>query len=108
MLQNLGRITDPAVHAKNTLYRKVNRLSQAWILVDGDPNYSPGDKINIFFPQGASNDDLFNYQYAGDWMIERVVMTFGGTFKTRLLLTRNGIDTTKKTTLVQAVNREVT
>ncbi len=98
---------DGATHARNLLFRKVNRLSQMWILVDGNPDYCPGDKVNVFFPQGASNEDLFNYQYAGDWLIERVVLTYGGTFKVRLLLTRNGIDTTKKTTLITSVNREV-
>lgn len=90
-------------------YGRMSGLSKMWILTNGIENISPGDMVSVFFPQGAkSTSDVFSYQYNGNWLTERVVHDFGHTFRTRLLLTRNGLDTDKDTTLVPAVTRNKT
>jgi hypothetical protein len=59
--------------------------------------------VHIFFPQSALN--IYDYQYTGNWLVERVVHNIGGSiFLTKLLLCRGGIDTAKTTTLLRAKN----
>jgi len=93
----------------NRYFGRMSGLSKMWVLIGGLENISPGDMVSIFFPQGVkATANVFSYQYNGNWLTERVVHDFGRTFKTRLLLTRNGFDTDQDTTLVPAVKRNKT
>ena len=81
-------------------------LTKMWITTMGIPNISPGQTVQLFFPHGAIGKNLYSYQYSGFWLIERVVHNFGDAFLTKLLLTRNGLDTDKGTTLLKAEKRK--
>lgn len=77
-------------------------LVKMWITTQGLPNAIPGQTVEIFFPQGSTASDLYSYQYSGYWLIEKVVHNCGDMFYTKLLLTRHGVDTDKKTSLLPA------
>ena len=107
MMSELGRNTtsgDSSVlgEVKSSLYRRGNSLIKMWITTVGLPDITPGSIISILFAQGAQGGNLMSYQYSGNWMIERVVHDFTGTHRTRLLLTRSGVDTDKDSTLLKA------
>ena len=77
-------------------------LVKMWITTKGLPNAIPGQVVQVFFPQGVAAGNLYSYQYSGYWLIEQVVHNCGDMFVTKLLLTRHGVDTDKKTTLLPA------
>jgi len=91
---------------KSSYGNRLAGLAKMWITTVGLPNAVPGQTIQIFFPQGAEGGDLFAYQYGGYWLVERVVHNCGDTFLTKLLLTRHGLDTDKKTTLLKATKKK--
>jgi len=91
---------------RSSYWGRLNGLVKMWVLTLGLTNIAPGDMIDIVFGAATQFSDLFSYQYAGFWMVERVVHMVGKTFKTRLLLTRNGLDTDKETSLLKAVIRK--
>jgi len=76
-----------------------------WITTIGLSNMTPGKVVQVFFPHGADAGNLYSYQYSGYWLVERVVHNIGDTFMTKLLLTRNGLDTDKETTLLKSTNK---
>ena len=92
--------------AQSGYHSRIAGLVKMWILTWGLPNVAPGDVIRLLFGQGVATGQLFSYQYSGYWLVERVVHIFGETHRTRLLLTRNGLDTDKGTTLVPASRRK--
>jgi len=108
-ITNTGRSNDFtsnfAGKVKGNYYNRLTDLVNMWIVVEGLPNATPGQVIEIFFPQGISADALYSYQYSGFWLIQKVVHNIGEGFMTKLLLTRQGLDTDKKTTLVKATKR---
>lgn len=87
---------------KASYYRRLNSLSKIWTLTWGQPNLCQGDVVKLLFMQGKVSGNLQAYQYSGYWMVERVVHSFTDTFRSRLLLTRSGVDTDKGCTLVAA------
>jgi len=88
--------------SKGDYFSQLTDLVKMSILTQGLPNIAPGVVVKIFFPQGVSTGNVYGYQYSGYWLVEKVIHTFGDTFRTRLLLTRNGVDTDKDTSLVVA------
>lgn len=89
---------------KNDYYNRLNSLVNMWFLTWGLPNLCPGDIVRIFFAQGAATGNLQSFQYSGYWMVTRVIHGFTGTHRTRVLVTRMGLDTDKDTTLLRAKN----
>ena len=93
-------------NTKAKYFDRLSKLSNMWILSVGLPNISPGDIVQIIFNQGITSGNLLSYQYSGYWMVRRAVHIIGETFKTRLLLSRNGVDTDQDTTLCEAVSNK--
>jgi hypothetical protein len=92
-------------HVLGNFYSRLEGLSKMWILTWGQPNICPGDIVKVLFAQGQSSGILQSFQFSGNWMVERVVHSLTSTHRTRLLLTRNGMDTDKDSTLVRAVKQ---
>lgn len=90
--------------ASNNIHTRMNGIIKMWALTIGLPNIQPGDTVKVLFVSDPSN--IFSYQHSGFWMVERVIHSVTNTHRTRLLLTRNGIDTDKKTTLVKPKNKK--
>jgi len=91
---------------KSSYGNRLIGLSKMWITSKGLPNIQPGQTVQTFFPQGAMGGNLYSYGYSGFWAIERVVHNMGDVFLTKLLLTRQGTDTDKNTTLVRATSKK--
>jgi len=88
---------------KGSYGNRIHGLVKMWVTTEGLASVVPGQMIHIFFPQSAIN--IYDYQYSGNWLVERVVHNVGGSiFYTKLLLIRGGIDTAKQTTLLRAKN----
>lgn len=105
-LNKLGRSTDFtsdfAGYVKNNYGNRLMDLAKLWITTQGLCNIVPGNVVQIFFPYADAGDNLASYQYSGYWLVERVVHNFGDHFLTKLLLTRNGIDTDVDNSLLPA------
>ena len=92
---------EPVMRGK--YFKKVNTLVKQWITTRGVTDIRCGDIIYIASaPPDVSQ--MMNYQYTGYWMVERVVHHISSTYMTKLLITRPGIDTDQKTTLLKATN----
>lgn len=87
--------------SKSDFYERLNHLSKMWVTAPGDSRIVPGDVVDILFPEGLTTGEVFVFQYAGLWLVERVVHTVVDTHRTKLLLTRAGIDTSSDTSLVR-------
>ena len=88
--------------AEGSYTNRLIDLVKMWITTQGLPNAVPGQTVQIFFPQGAASDNLYAYQFQGFWLIEEVVHNCGDMFITKLLLTRQGVDTNNSTSLLPA------
>ena len=77
--------------------------NQMWADTWGLQNLQPGTVVLVMFPAGLGN--IADYQYNGLWMVERVLHNFGGSYYTRMLLTRNGMDTSQYTSLLPATDK---
>ena len=97
---------DFAGRIKTSYQNRLNSLVNMWIMTHGLVGIQPGMCVNIFFPHGTAQGDIYSYQYSGYYLVERVIHTFGNTHMTRLLLTRQGLATDKGTTLVRANKRK--
>lgn len=110
-IDTLGRNTesseDYSYYAETKLHTKLNSLVKMWILTWGIPNVAPGDLVQVLFSQGQDTGSLNSYQFSGIWMVERVIHTYTGTHRTRLLLTRSGVDSDQGTTLIKATNKKL-
>ena len=91
---------------KSSYGNRLINLVKMWITTQGLPNAVPGQTVQVFFPHGATGEDLYSYQYSGYWLVERVVHNFGDAFITKLLLTRHGLDTDKETSLLPAIKKK--
>lgn len=87
---------------RSRYYRRINDLVKMWIFTDGLMNIVPGEVVQVLFPQGLQTGDISTYQYSGNWLVERVVHSFGYSFVTKLLLTRGGLESDKNNSLVTA------
>ena len=92
-------------YVKSSYSNRMMSLVQMWITTYGMANVCPGQMVEIFFPYGTEGGEMYSYQYSGYWLIEKVVHNFGDHYITRLLLTRNGLDTDKATTLLKATKQ---
>ena len=105
---NVGRSNDFSSDfqgkSKGMFYKKINDLSKFWITTWGLEDIYPGDIVRLQFFENTLN--MLSYQYHGFWMVERIVHTLGQAFGTRLLLTRNGVNTIEDTMLKEATNRK--
>ncbi|MHA1690371.1 MAG: hypothetical protein ACTSU7_01910 [Candidatus Heimdallarchaeaceae archaeon] len=86
--------------SKSKFFKRINNLSKFWITSWGLEDIVPGDIVCLQFLKNPTN--MLSQQYHGFWMVERVIHILGQTFGTRLLLTRNGINTIEQTMLVCA------
>lgn len=105
-IQSTGRSNDFTSdfkgRVKSNYGNRLVSLAKIWITTKGMPNIAPGQTVQLFFPHGSMGKNLYSYQYSGYWLCERVVHNFGDIFLTKLLLTRQGIDTDKSTSLLKA------
>jgi len=85
-------------------YERIFGLVKMSILTWGIINMCPGDVIFLIFPQSALEGGS-SYVYAGYWVVRQVKHMFGKTHRTKLFLTRNGMDTGEMTSLVKAPNK---
>jgi len=92
--------------AKANYYRRLNSLVKMWVMTWGLPNMTPGEVVQVLFAQGQVSGNLQAYQFSGYWLVERVVHMFGDTHRMKLLLTRNGVDTDRPTTLLPATTKK--
>lgn len=108
-VQKVGRSSEFTPDFKNVVkynfHNRLNDLLKMWVYTWGVPNICPGDVVQVLFGQGQVAGELQSYQYSGYWLVERVVHMFGSSHRMRLLLTRNGIDTDKDTTLLKAARK---
>lgn len=102
--RNTERGEDYKYFVKGKHFNRMNSLAKMWLTTWGIPNIAPGDLTQVLFAQGKEIGSLQSYQYSGYWMVERVVHSFAGTHRTKLLLTRNGVDTDRGTTLLKATD----
>lgn len=86
-------------------YKRLNGLTKMWITTYGLGDIKPSDIVSILFGDAMVSGQLNDYLYQGDWLVEKVVHLIGQTHITKLLLSRNGVDTTKETTLLRAIKR---
>jgi hypothetical protein len=105
-LQNNGRSNDFTRDfqgkTKSAFYGRLMELSKFWMLTYGLPNVCPGDVVQVMFAHAMDGGNLARYQFAGLWVVERVVHSVTDTFRTKLLLRRSGIDTDVPTTLIKS------
>jgi len=92
---------------KANYFDRLAQLIYMWIDSKGLPNICPGDVVMVVFPQSTVGG-MFTYQHSGYWLVEKVVHSIGNTFLTKLLLSRNGIDTQVKNSLVPATRKRQT
>jgi hypothetical protein len=93
---------------RSSFSNRLMDLVKMWITTRGLQNIVPGQTIQLIFPHGMESGNLYSYQYSGYWLVEKVVHNIGDTFLTKLLLTRNGLDTDKATTLLKSTKKKVT
>ena len=91
--------------SKNRFFTRINDLSKFWITTWGLEDIYPGDIVRLQFFEDTVN--MLSQQYHGFWMVERVIHMLGQLFGTRLLLTRNGINTVNDTMLVRVSEKNV-
>ena len=100
----LGRDTsllNAAYMAKARYKKKLMSLSQVWITVYGDSSLLPGDIVEIDCLRGLLSENPKIWRISGKWLIRRVIHILDTNMKTRLLLTRSGIETDAKAGLVE-------
>ena len=88
--------------AEGSYANRLVDLVQMWITTQGLPNALPGQTVQIFFPQGAASNNLYSYMAQGFYLVKSVVHNCGSIFTTKLLLTRQGVDTNVSTSLLPA------
>lgn len=110
-LQNNGRSGDLtgdfSGRIKSSFYSRLSQLSKLWVLTWGLPNACAGDVVKVLFAQGQSSGELQSYAYGGFWLVERVVHSLTNVHRTKLLLSREGCDTDKGSTLVPTIKKRV-
>jgi hypothetical protein len=94
-------------YVRNNYGNRLMDLVKLWITTQGVPNICPGQLVQVFFPYGQDSDQIASFQYSGYWLVERVVHNMGTHFLTKLLLTRNGIDTDLGSTLLSSLYYKV-
>ena len=108
-LQNNGRSNDFTPNfqgkTKSAFYGRLMELSKFWMLTYGLPNVAPGDVVQVVFSYAMDGGNLARYQFAGLWVVERVVHCITNAFRTKLLLRRSGIDTDVPTTLIKSTKK---
>jgi hypothetical protein len=93
-------------HVKNRYYKSLTALSKMWITTGGMQNICPGDIIVVSFPGPSMEGKVMDFQYSGFWMVERIVHSFGSSYISKILLTRNGVDSTIQSTLLEASKKK--
>lgn len=98
--------SDFSEETQNRMCKSMNESARMWLVVNGDATLYPAQIIDVVFPQAFTSGQLFDYQHQGFWIIDRVVHIFGKSFITKILCSRNGINTSTDTTLAKATNRK--
>jgi len=110
VIDNLGRsgvVSDNFVgEVKGAFYRALTSLSKMWITTQGLQNVCPGDIVLLAYPGAMISGKILDYQYSGYWLVERIVHSFGTSYTSKILLTRNGVDSTVSTTLISATKKK--
>jgi hypothetical protein len=79
-------------------------LCQIWVDLPGDINLWPGKIVKIIFPQIPSsvNGTVPSLNFSGYWMVSRVVHRWTNVYTTRLLLSRQGVDSSANKGLLES------
>jgi hypothetical protein len=93
-------------YVKDKYYRSLTALSKMWITTGGMQNICPGDIVLVAFPGPTVDGKVLDYQYSGFWLVEKIVHSFGSSYISKLLLTRNGVDSTIQSTLIPASRKK--
>jgi hypothetical protein len=93
-------------NVRSSYHNRLVDLVKMWIVTTGNPNIVPGHLIQLLFGSGLHAGNPASYQYSGYWLVEKVVHTFDDAFRTKLLLTRGGVDTDINTTLLPATKKK--
>jgi len=94
---------DFSADVRNKYYKTATNFIHMWISTWGVENLSPGDIVEVLFSEAFSEGNISIYQHSGVWMVKRVVHLLGSSFMSNILLTRCGIDTSMKTSLIPAL-----
>lgn len=109
-IQNTGRSCDyTSSHvgkARSSYHQRLLSMIRMSCLTFGKENIVPGDIVKVIFSSSSRLDDIQMHQHSGYWMVEKVIQMYTDTHRTRLMLTRNGIDTSNPTTLLKAQNKK--
>ena len=84
---------------KGKYYDRINSLNKIWITTVGNQRILCGDVVTIM-PDKVM--PYFSNQYAGNWLVERIIHHFANTYTTRLLLTRGGVDAQSDSELMKS------
>lgn len=106
VVNNLGRSNSLSSNFNGKVggsyFRRVNGFVNMWISTMGIESVSPGSIIKLIFGESMVGNKLFLYQHSGYWMVKRVSHVLGSSYMTNILLTRNGIDTSMDTGLMNS------
>jgi len=97
---------DFAGRIKTKYSHRLNSAVKMWVSTVGLKGLVPGMVVLLVFPQSTDYGGVRMHQYSGFWLVERVSHSIGSMFATAMLLTRNGLDTEKNTTLVKATRKK--
>jgi hypothetical protein len=92
--------------AKGRHYKSLINLVRLKVTTYGVTNLVPGDLVKLIFMQPVVPEHQQDFMHQGSWLVERVTHSFGLSYTTELILTRNGIDTTLDTSLVAATREK--
>jgi len=86
---------------KNLFHKNILNLNQFWITTWGFEDIYPGDIVELKFLNEMNSERMTEYIYNGYWMVKKIVHQLGDQFTSKMLLMRNGIDTSQTNTLIR-------
>jgi hypothetical protein len=105
-MTGLGRTNESTKDFKNEVYAsyygRTANMVKMWITTWGINNICPGDRVQVLFGQGVASGNLATCQYSGNWLVEKLIHSYGKTHRMKVLLMRNGLDTDQDCTLIKA------
>lgn len=91
---------------RGELWNRLMHLDKMWITTLGlsDKDCAVGSTIQVDWAVAKASTNPHRFQNCGQWMVERSLQCYSKGWRTRLLLTRPGIDRDIKGKLVKAEN----
>jgi len=107
--RNNSNTSDFSYYSAGKLHKKMINLSKLWITTWGTHDLYPGDTAYVSSLDPTTPNDVWQGQFTGKWLIERIVHTFDSWHRTKVLLTRNGlnVDTNSTLTLVPGKDKKL-